>query len=84
MSTLDWQKTVVEKRKQQSDAIVQFGSHVSSKNTAEAGARIAAQHDAITGIDDAVILAKKIASGEFTSEAVTRAYIARYEALRAN
>ncbi|KAJ3528578.1 hypothetical protein NM208_g6856 [Fusarium decemcellulare] len=80
MSTRDWQKTVAEKLLRQSEAITHFTSaelQPSSEKTN--GHTTNGQHgtDYITSIDDAAILANKIASGEVTSEAVIKAYIAR-------
>ncbi|KAM5355162.1 hypothetical protein ACJ41O_001808 [Fusarium nematophilum] len=75
MLILDWQKTVAEKRRQRDEAILRFveAELTAPENTNGDGPK----RDAITEIDDAVLLASKIASGKLTSVAVTKAYIAR-------
>ncbi|KAF4980688.1 hypothetical protein FZEAL_3356 [Fusarium zealandicum] len=82
MSQRNWQDTVAEKRRQQAEAISCFSTVPPPPPDNADHPDLSLEKDqnskpeTITDIDDATVLARKIASGQVTSEAVTRAYIA--------
>lgn len=61
-----WQQTVAVKRQQRQAAIESFIVDQDPTVT-----------EKITSIDDTIVLSGKLATGELTSEAVTKAYITR-------
>lgn len=68
----NWEEVVAKKRQQQADAISTFVSTELSD--------IKERHNfysTITDIDDVALLAQKIASGQFSSEDVAKAFISR-------
>ncbi|KAM0186561.1 hypothetical protein ACHAPI_011640 [Fusarium lateritium] len=80
MQDKSWQEVVAEKKQQQADAISAFiSTELSNIENQET------HYSSITSIDDVAVLAQKIASGQFSSEDVTKAYISRnVEAIEAH
>ncbi|KAM0349096.1 hypothetical protein ACHAPU_004032 [Fusarium lateritium] len=72
MEVLNWKEVVAKKRQQQTEAISAFVSTELSDNQEQQS-----YYSVITGIDDATVLARKIASGEYSSVDVIKAYISR-------
>ncbi|RGP66937.1 hypothetical protein FSPOR_6319 [Fusarium sporotrichioides] len=72
MKSTNWEEVVAKKRQQQADAISAFISaelsDVDDKRE---------HHDSITNIEAASLLAREIEKGKYSSEDVTKAYIAR-------
>ncbi|KAF4454957.1 hypothetical protein F53441_2614 [Fusarium austroafricanum] len=72
METTKWKEVVARKRQQQADAIEVFVSTELSDHQEQQK-----YYETITDVDDITILADKVAKGQFSSEDVTKAYIAR-------
>lgn len=72
MQDNNWKEVVAKKRQQQADAISTFVSTELSDIEDQQS-----YYSTITDVDDVAVLAQKIASGQFSSENVVKAYISR-------
>jgi hypothetical protein len=72
MKDNNWKEVVAKKRQQQTDAISTFVSAELSDIKEQQS-----YYSTITDVDDVAVLAQKIASGQCSSEDVTKAYISR-------
>ncbi|KAI6760667.1 hypothetical protein HG530_009527 [Fusarium avenaceum] len=80
MQDNNWKEVVAKKRQQQADAISTFVSTELSDIEEQQS-----YYSTITDVDDVAVLAQKIASGQFSSENVVKAYISRnVEAIEAH
>jgi hypothetical protein len=72
MQNNNWKEVVAKKRQQQADIISTFVSTDLSDIEEQQS-----YYNTITDVDDVAVLAQKIASGQFSSEDVAKAYISR-------